>query len=124
MDLELALRRAVELAANDIHLKVERPPIVRCDGSLGELEGEPQLTERELELALEQVCAETPKRLQTFLETGELDSAYAPPGQPRFRANVFRQRGCISIAFTVIPREVPDGGALRVPHGVRRLSEE
>jgi len=48
MDLELVLRRAVELGASDIHLKVERPPIVRCDGSLGELEGEPQLTEREL----------------------------------------------------------------------------
>src|SRR5947199_229084 len=124
MDLELVLRRAVELGASDIHLKVERPPIVRCDGSLGELEGEPQLTERELELALEQVCAETPKRLQTFLETGELDSAYAPPGLPRFRVNGFRQRGSISIAFRVIPREVPDFGDLSLPPGVRRLAEE
>ena len=40
MDLELVLKRAVELGASDIHLKVERPPIVRRDGSLGELEGE------------------------------------------------------------------------------------
>ena len=39
MDLELVLRRAVELGASDIHLKVERPPIVRRDGNLGELEG-------------------------------------------------------------------------------------
>src|SRR5947199_1869235 len=124
MDLELVLRRAVELGASDIHLKVERPPIVRCDGSLGELEGEPQLTERELELALEQVCAETPKRLQTFLETGELDSAYAPEGLPRFRVNGFRQRGSISIAFRVIPREVPDFGDISLPAGVRRLAEE
>src|SRR3954449_9700481 len=124
MDLELVLRRAVELGASDIHLKVERPPIVRCDGSLGELEGEPQLTERELELALEQVCAETPKRLQTFLETGELDSAFAPPGLPRFRVNGFRQRGSISIAFRVIPREVPNFDELSLPPGVRRLAEE
>jgi twitching motility protein PilT len=124
MDLELVLRRAVELGASDIHLKVERPPIVRRDGNLGELEGEPQLTERDLELALEQVCAETPKRLQTFLETGELDSAYAPEGLPRFRVNGFRQRGSISIAFRVIPREVPDFGDLSLPAGVRRLAEE
>ena len=124
MDLELMLRRAVELGASDIHLKVERPPIVRRDGSLGELEGEPQLTERDLELALEQVCSETPKRLQTFLETGELDSAYAPEGLPRFRVNGFRQRGSISIAFRVIPREVPDFGDLSLPAGVRRLAEE
>jgi twitching motility protein PilT len=124
MDLELVLRRAVELGASDIHLKVERPPIVRRDGALGELEGEAELTERDLELALDQVCAETPKRLQTFLETGELDSAYSPPGLPRFRVNGFRQRGSISIAFRVIPREVPDFGELSLPPGVRRLAEE
>jgi len=124
MDLELVLRRAVELGASDIHLKVERPPILRRDGHLGELEGETELTERDLELALEQVCAETPKRLQTFLETGELDSAYSPAGLPRFRVNGFRQRGSISIAFRVIPREVPDFGDLSLPTGVRRLAEE
>src|SRR5438093_11537864 len=124
MDLELVLRRAVELGASDIHLKVERPPIVRRDGSLGKLEGEPQLTERDLELALEQVCSETPKRLQTFLETGELDSAYSPAGLPRFRVNGFRQRGSISIAFRVIPREVPNFEELSLPAGVRRLAEE
>src|SRR4029079_13658315 len=101
MDLELVLKRAVELGASDIHLKVERPPIVRRDGDLGELEGQAQLNERDLELALEQVCAETPKRLQTCLETGELDSAYAPEGLPRFRVNGFRRAGLISIASRV-----------------------
>jgi twitching motility protein PilT len=124
MDLELVLKRAVELGASDIHFKVERPPIIRRDGRLGELEDEPELDERDLELALEQVCTETPKRLQTFLETGELDSAYSPPGLPRFRVNGFRQRGSISMAFRVIPREVPDFEELSLPAGVRRLSEE
>src|SRR5215471_14332109 len=124
MDLELVLRRAVELGASDIHLKVERPPIVRRDGMLAPLEGEADLNERDLELALEQVCAETPKRLQTFLETGELDSAYSPAGLPRFRVNGFRQRGSISIAFRVIPRVVPNFDELSLPSGVRRLAEE
>jgi twitching motility protein PilT len=124
MDLELVLKRAVEQGASDVHLKVERPPMLRCDGTLAELDGEAELLERDLELALEQVCAETPKRLQTFLETGELDSAYSPPGLPRFRVNGFRQRGSISIAFRVIPREVPNFEALSLPPGVRRLAEE
>ena len=124
MELELVLRRAVELGASDIHLKVERPPMVRRDGNVSELEGEADLTERDLELALEEVCAQTPKRLQTFLETGELDSAYAPAGLPRFRVNGFRQRGSISIAFRVIPREVPNFDELSLPPGVRRLAEE
>src|SRR5207248_9071725 len=107
MDLELVLRRAVELGASDIHLKVERPPVVRRDGNLGELEGEAELTERDLELALEQVCSETPKRLQTFLETGELDSAYSPAGLPRFRVNGLPQRGPISSLLLVSAGEVP-----------------
>jgi twitching motility protein PilT len=124
MDLELMLKRAVELGASDIHLKVDRPPIVRRDGLLGELEAEPELSERDLELALEQVCTETPKRLQTFLETGELDSAYSPKGLPRFRVNGFRQRGSISMAFRVIPRDVPNFADLSLPAGVRRLAEE
>ena len=124
MDLELVLRRAVELGASDIHLKVERPPMLRRDGHVTALEDETELTERDLELALEEVCAETPKRLQTFLETGELDSAYAPSGLPRFRVNGFRQRGSISIAFRVIPRDVPGFEELSLPPGVRRLAEE
>jgi twitching motility protein PilT len=124
MDLELVLRRAVELGASDIHLKVERPPILRRDGVLSELDDTEELTERDLELALERVCAENPKRLQTFLETGELDSAYSPVGLPRFRVNGFRQRGSVSIAFRVIPREVPNFEELSLPPGVRRLAEE
>ena len=124
MDLELVLRRAVELGASDIHLKVERPPILRRDGHVSVLEDEGELTEKDLELALEQLCAETPKRLQAFLETGELDSAYSPEGLPRFRVNGFRQRGSISFAFRVIPREVPNFDALSLPAGVKRLAEE
>lgn len=124
MELELVLRRAVELGASDIHLKVERPPIVRRDGILGELEDAEELREHDLELALELVCADNPKRLQTFLETGELDGAYSPIGLPRFRVNGFRQRGSVSIAFRVIPREVPNFEDLSLPPGVRRLAEE
>ena len=124
MDLENILRRAVELGASDVHLKLDRPPIVRHDGTLSELDGDADLTETDLELALDRICAETPKRLQAFLETGELDSAYSPPGLPRFRVNGFRQRGSISIAFRVIPRDVPDFEQLSLPAGVGRLAEE
>src|SRR4029078_7654319 len=38
MELNLLLRRAVELGASDIHLKVGVPPILRRDGALSPLE--------------------------------------------------------------------------------------
>ena len=125
MDLELVLKRAVELGASDIHLKVERPPMLRRDGSVSELDGEAELSERDLEFALEEVCAQTPKRLQTFLETGELDSAYhasGPAALPRQRLPPAR------LDLVRLPRHPPRGSELRrarrCPPGVRRLAEE
>ena len=43
--LDEILGRAVELGASDIHLKIGKPPVLRRDGSLGELKGWPALTE-------------------------------------------------------------------------------
>jgi twitching motility protein PilT len=124
MDLDLTLRTAVELGASDIHLKVGQPPIVRRDGSLGAVQGIPPLADHDLEAALQRITAIAPTKLQAFLDTGELDIAYTGDGLPRFRVNVFRQRGAISFAFRVIPRNVPSFADLRLPAGVRRLAEE
>jgi twitching motility protein PilT len=124
MDLDLTLRTAVELGASDIHLKVGQPPIVRRDGSLGAVQGIPPLADQDLEAALQRITAIAPTKLQAFLDTGELDIAYTGDGLPRFRVNVFRQRGAISFAFRVIPRNVPSFADLRLPPGVRRLAEE
>ncbi len=124
MDLNLLLQRAVELGASDIHLKVGRPPIVRHDGELAPLEDWPVVREIDLEAALERVCSGTPARLETFVRTGELDTAYTGEGLPRFRVNGFRQRGSISFAFRVIPKDVPGFETLGLPPGVKKLAEE
>ena len=73
---------------------------------------------------MNQVGASSRSRLAMFERTGELDTAYQQPGLPRFRVNAFRQRGDVSLAFRVIPREVPDFESLRLPPGVEKLSEE
>src|SRR3954468_13577248 len=124
MDLDLTLRTAVELGASDIHLKVGQPPIVRRDGAFGPIQGLPPLADPDLEAALQQITAIAPTKLQSFLETGELDIAYTGDELPRFRVNVYRQRGSISFAFRVIPRQVPSFADLRLPPGVKRLAEE
>jgi twitching motility protein PilT len=124
MDLNALLRSAVEAGATDIHLKIERPPMGRCDGAVQPLAGWPELTERDLQAALEQVCAHHPAKLKSFHDTGDLDLAYASEGLPRFRVNAFRQRGATSFAFRVIPRTIPDFESLNTPPGVRKLAEE
>jgi twitching motility protein PilT len=124
MDLNALLRSAVEAGATDIHLKIERPPMGRCDGAVQPLAGWPELAERDLQAALEQVCAHHPAKLKSFHDTGDLDLAYASEGLPRFRVNAFRQRGATSFAFRVIPRTIPDFESLNTPPGVRKLAEE
>jgi twitching motility protein PilT len=124
MELNLLLRRAVELGASDIHLKVGVPPILRRDGSLGPLEEAPLVADRDVEAVLEQVGRRSPERLAAFKDTGDLDIAYQQEDLPRFRVNAFRQRGHISFAFRVIPKNVPNFEMLNLPPGVRRLAEE
>ncbi len=123
MDLNVLLRRAVDLGASDIHLKLDRAPLVRRDGSIEPLDS-PALTEGDLDTAVRTITALAPTRYDTFQETGDLDLAYAPEGLPRFRVNVFRQRGAVSIALRVIPAIVPAFEDLRLPPGVEALAEE
>jgi twitching motility protein PilT len=124
MDLNQLLHAAVDRGASDIHLKVGQPPIIRFDGELHPLEGWPVVDANVLDETLREIGSSAPKRLAAFEETGEIDTAYQRPGLPRFRVNAFRQRGDISFAFRVIPREVPSFEALRLPPGVERLAEE
>ena len=124
MDLNAILRRAVDLGASDIHLKVDQPPMLRLDGSIAPLAECPPLNEQNLLAALEAVTRVAPERLRQFHDCGDLDLAYTAEGLPRFRVNAFRQRGAISFAFRVIPRDVPSFEQLSMPPGVARLATE
>jgi twitching motility protein PilT len=124
MDLNDLLRRAVDADASDIHLKLDRPPMLRRDGAVVPLEGALPLTDADLDAYLRTVTAVAPKRYDLFHETGDLDIAYTSDDLPRFRVNAFRQRGAVSFALRVIPKNVPRFEDLGLPEGVRALAEE
>lgn len=122
MELDDLLTRVVEIGGSDLHLKLGQPPIVRRDGELGALDGFPPLGPKELNSILETLTKHLPSKLQEFRQTGELDMAFTHPSLPRFRVNGFRQRGAISFAFRVIPREIPTFEQLELPAGVANLA--
>jgi twitching motility protein PilT len=124
MELNPLLRRAVELGASDVHLKVGLPPVLRRDGDVGPLAEWATLADRDMETVLETVAQRVPDRLEAFRQTGDLDIAYQDDDLPRFRVNAFKQRGHISFAFRVIPKNVPTFEMLGLPTGVRRLADE
>jgi twitching motility protein PilT len=122
VDLDSLLSRAVEAGATDVHLKVGGPPRIRTDGRLQPF-GETRLSEADVGTIADQVCKASPGRRDTFLDTGELDIAYAGAGS-RFRVNGYRQRGTFAFVFRRIPNEAPTLEHLMMPAGVRRLVAE
>jgi twitching motility protein PilT len=124
MELNELLRRAVEAGASDIHLKLDRPPMLRRDGAVAALEGVDPLSEADLDSYLRAVTAVAPQRYDLYHESGDLDIAYTAEDLPRFRVNAFRQRGATSFALRVIPKKVPRFEDLGLPDGIRALAEE
>ena len=105
MDLNAILKQAVELGASDIHLKPGRPPVLRRDGALGDMDKTEALTTWDMEDVLATISR--PDQADAFHATGDLDLAYQAAGLPRFRVNAFRQRDEIGFAFRVISSVIP-----------------
>ena len=124
VELVSLLEQVVASGASDVHLKLGQPPVIRTDGELEPLPDHQPLGEGDLDDVLEAITAISPRRRESFEETGDLDIAFSHPTLPRFRVNGFRQRGAISFAFRVIPSEIPSFDQLHLPPGVRRLAAE
>jgi len=94
------LKETITRNASDLHLTAGVPPMFRVDGQM--IPGKyntltPELTER---LAYSVLSEEQRKR---FEQSRELDVAFGISGMSRFRANVFYQRGVVSMAIRQIP---------------------
>jgi len=115
------LAKVVEAKASDLHLKVGSPPMIRVDGELRSLD-EPPLTPDDTKDFAASLMTE--KQIRRFSETNEIDFAYGAPEIGRFRVNVFRQRGTISIAIRQVISEVPEFSTLNLPPVVQKLALE
>jgi twitching motility protein PilT len=124
MDLNDLLHSAVKAGATDVHLKLGRPPVLRRDGALEAVENWNAMTPADLESVLATITAVNRQKEADFRATGELDIAYTSNDLTRYRVNGFLQRGAISFAFRVIPKEIPSFEQLRMPKGVGRLANE
>ncbi len=103
-DIDTALRTLIEREGSDLHVKVDAPPIARMHGELAHLEGYQPLSGEDTEKAFHDM-AEV-RSLTEFEEEGEADFSYSIPGLARFRVNVFKQRGSISIVCRAIPFKI------------------
>jgi len=110
-----------ENAASDLHLKAGSPPVMRVDGDLAPLDGGSVESEDTKDYA---AALMSDKQIRRFSETNEIDFAYSAPKIGRFRVNVYRQRGSISIAIRQVAHRIPSFEELRLPPEVRQLALE
>jgi len=121
-DVDAALRYLVANEGSDLHLKVPARPTVRIHGRLQPIEGSAPLSSKDTEEALRAILPEAKKG--EFESDGEADFSYAVEGLSRFRVNVFRQRGSVSIVCRAIPFDIKSTEELGLPDAIRKLAEE
>lgn len=95
-------------------------PILRIDGTLVPIKGEPPLTDKDTQDAFEDLT-DKPQR-EHFHQESELDFAYNIPGLARFRVNIARQRGNICLSLRFVPLEAPTIDALGLPQVCKTLA--
>jgi twitching motility protein PilT len=123
-DLGVLLAYAVERGGSDVHLKVPARPIVRINGSLVQIPDQRALEAADTErFAAELLLGHDAKRLE-FESDGETDLSHTRERLGRFRVNIFRQRGAISIVLRVVPFLVRSVEDLELPPVVSRLADE
>lgn len=115
------LRETVERNASDLHLKVDSPPVIRIDGELYVIGEEPVTPDDMKEYA---ASVMTDRQIALFSEQNEIDFAFGQAGVGRFRVNIFRQRGTISIAMRQVVQLIPGFDELHLPAILKRISLE
>lgn len=120
-DLAHLLQHLAERRGSDLIVKVGSAPHLRVDGHLRPTELETTGAEE-----IEDVLAEllTVSKAEELMERGEVDVAHGVTGVGRFRINVFRQRGSLSLAIRRVVPGAPEIADLNLPAAVEKLAKE
>lgn len=119
-ELNRYFKAAIKARASDLHLKVGQVPKLRVYGTLKSATGEKMTRGRLQELVFE-ILSDAQK--EYFLKNGVLDLAHEISDEDRFRVNVFRQRGMISLSARRITSNIPPFETLHLPPIVEQIAE-
>ncbi|MBC8481187.1 MAG: PilT/PilU family type 4a pilus ATPase [Planctomycetes bacterium] len=110
----------IKIDASDLHMKVNMVPRIRIRGALKNTNAT-VMTEARMEELIFEILTEEQKKY--FLRNGALDFAWQVGRADRFRVNVFRQRGLISLAARHITSNIPPFEMLHLPTTVEKIAE-
>lgn len=116
--LDAILTKANKMDASDVHLIAGSAPVFRINGKLTPEKEDRLMPDDTIEMAR---AILTDNLWDVLQEKREVDLSYGIAGVSRFRVNVFHQRSAISLAFRVIPRDIPSIDSLGIPEKLKEL---
>lgn len=121
LNLRTLLEEMISRGASDLHLTANERPKLRVDGEMTNATvGDPLTPKDTLTLAYSVLTETQKKRFET---EDELDFSFGIQNLARFRGNVFKQRGCVSVVVRMIPFNVRTFEDLGLPPVVAKLAE-
>jgi twitching motility protein PilT len=122
ISLRSLLDEMIERDASDLHITAGDRPKLRVDGDIVNSAVEQTLQPRDtLQLAYSVLTENQKKR---FEMEDELDFSFGIQNLSRFRGNVFRQRGCVSMVIRQIPFQIKTFDELQLPAVIGSMAEK
>jgi twitching motility protein PilT len=117
--VNVLFRMVMKHEGSDLHLKVGLPPMMRLKGLIRQMDMKPLLQE-DMERLLFPVLTEHQR--ETLDRTGGADFAYVIGNDEcRFRVNLFKQRGRLSLVARRVNTKVPTFEKLGLPPTIEKL---
>jgi twitching motility protein PilT len=108
--------------ASDLHVVAGERPKLRVDGDITNSSVDQVLTPKDtLQIAYSVLTEQQKKRFE--LED-ELDFSFGIQNLARFRGNVFKQRGCVSMVVRQIPFAIKSFDQLGLPGSIAKMAEK
>jgi twitching motility protein PilT len=103
----------LDMKASDIHLKSNKVPCVRVDGSMTEMPDRPVIDGQTMHDLVHAIMPERNK--EQFANTNDTDFAWEVKGRARMRCNVFRDTQGVGAVFRQIPSKIMTVEDLKLP---------
>src|SRR6201984_1313758 len=117
------LRAAEKIS--DLIFSPGAPPQVQVSGHMipVQVQGHQVLSADDTRHIAADLIGDNKQAINTLREHGSCDISYGLPGLARFRVNIFIQRGSCAVVMRVIPTNIPDFSALRLPQQLSEITK-
>ena len=107
-----------DTSASDLYLSAEALPTIRAHGTLEAISDDVMEPQQIEEIAFELM---NDHQRSEFTQTGEMNLAYTVPEKGRYRVNIFRQKGAVSLVIRLVKFDIPSIEDLSLPAVLKDL---